>query len=342
MTGHNILIVDDDPGTIKVIAGILSDVARLRVATSGKDALRLARESTPDLILLDAEMDDMTGFEVCETLKADPELADVSVIFVTNHCEAAFQVAGFEMGAADFIAKPFSAPLVRARVKTQLRVKRLTDDLRRVAAVDALTGVANRRHFDDSLEREWLRAWRACEPIALLLINVDHFEFFNEHYGYVAGDECLRTVAQAVETACMRAADLVARLGGGEFAVLLPQTPRAGAEHVTSRILEAMEALEIPHQSSPARHVTVSIGVGYYDETSKCWSETPADGRLAYLLRERGSASKLLLTASNALHAGKRSGCAQARLLDVADAEDAAMASTIEMMPQGHDLAEPV
>src|SRR5882757_24440 len=340
MTGHNILIVDDDPGTIKVIAGILCDVAKLRIATNGKDALRLARESAPDLILLDAEMSDMTGFEVCETLKADPELAGVAVIFVTNHSEAAFEVAGFEMGAADFIAKPFSAPLVLARVKTQLRVKRLTDELRRVAAIDALTGVANRRHFDDSLEREWLRAWRACEPIALMLVNVDHFELFNDHYGYSTGDECLRTVTQALEVACMRPADLVARLGGGEFALLLPHTPRTGAEHVARRILEAMQALQLPHESSPARHVTVSIGIGYYDETSKCWSQTPADGRLSYLLRERGSASKLLKAAGNALNAGKRSGCEQARLLDVADEGDPAMARTVQVTPRGHHIVE--
>jgi len=340
MSGQNILIVDDDPGTIKVIAGILNDVGRLRVATNGKDALRLTRESPPDLILLDAEMSDMTGFEVCETLKADPVLADVPVVFVTNHSEAAFEVAGFEMGAADFIAKPFSAPLVLARVKTQLRVKRLTDELRRIAAIDPLTGLANKRHFDESLECEWLRAWRSCEPIALLLINVDHFEFFNDHYGYTTGDECLRTVAQAVEVACMRPADLVARLRGGEFALLLPQTPRTGAEHVASRILEAMVALEIPHESSKARHVTVSIGIGYYDETSKCWSETPADGRLSYLLRERGSAGKLLKAAGNALNAAKRSGYAQGRLLDVADEGDPAMARSIQVAPRDHPIVE--
>src|SRR6267154_937343 len=193
MAKHSILIVDDDPGTVRLIGSILGGVADLRAATSGTDALRLARDAAPDLILLDAEMPGMSGFEVCETLKADPVLADVPVIFVTGHSEVALEVIGLDMGAADFIAKPLSAPLVLARVKTQLRLKRLTDELRRVAAIDALTGVANRRHFDDSLEREWLRAWRACEPIALMLVNVDHFEFFNEHYGYSTGDECLRT-----------------------------------------------------------------------------------------------------------------------------------------------------
>src|SRR5450631_2127981 len=176
----NILLVDDDPGTIQLLGHILSGTGTVRFATSGEDALRLARELVPDLMLLDAEMPGMSGFQVMAALKADPALADVPVIFVTSHCEAAFEVAGFEMGAADFIAKPVSAPLVLARVKTQLRVKRLSDELRRVAITDALTGVANRRRFDDALEREWSRARRCGEALALLMIDIDHFKRFND------------------------------------------------------------------------------------------------------------------------------------------------------------------
>lgn len=135
----NILLVDDDPGTVQLLGRILSDSGNLRFATSGEDALRLARESAPDLMLLDAEMPGMSGFQVLEALKAEPALADVPVIFVTSHSEAAFEVAGFEMGAADFLAKPVSAPLVLARVKTQLRVKRMGDEFRRIATTDGLT-----------------------------------------------------------------------------------------------------------------------------------------------------------------------------------------------------------
>src|SRR5664280_2921064 len=164
--------------------------------------------------------------------KAEPALADVPVIFVTSHSEAAFEVAGFEMGAADFIAKPVSAPLVLARVKTQLRVKRMGDELRRIATTDGLTGVANRRRFDESLEREWRRARRSGDPLALLMIDIDHFKLFNDRYGHPAGDACLRSVAQALVGASLRPADLVARYGGEEFVVLLPKTPRAGAEHL--------------------------------------------------------------------------------------------------------------
>jgi diguanylate cyclase (GGDEF)-like protein len=237
----NILLVDDDPSTIQLLGRMLADVGNLRFATSGKDALRLAHESAPDLVLLDAEMPGMSGFQILEALKADPVLEDVPVIFITNHSEPTFELTGFELGAADFIARPVSAPLVVARVKTQLRVKRIADELRRIATIDVLTDVANRRGFDDALEHEWRRARRAGDPLALLMIDVDHFKSFNDRYGHPAGDVCLRAVARALVGASLRPADLVARYGGEEFVVLLPQTPRVGAEHVAHSILDASQ-----------------------------------------------------------------------------------------------------
>lgn len=192
----NILLVDDDPRTIQILARILAQSGNLRFATNGQEALRLARESVPDLVLLDAEMPGLSGFQVCAAMKADPALSDVPVVFVTGHSDSTFEVAAFELGAVDFISKPVSAPLVLARVQTQLRVKRLTDELRRVATTDGLTGVANRRQFDDVLGREWLRARRAGDPMALLMIDVDHFKLYNDRYGHPAGDSCLRKVRQ--------------------------------------------------------------------------------------------------------------------------------------------------
>jgi PleD family two-component response regulator len=174
MIKADILLVDDDPGSIQLMARILGDLATLRFATSGADGLRLAHEAAPDLILLDTEMPGMSGFETCRALKAEPTLTNTPVIFVTSHSEAAFQVSGFELGAADFIAKPVSAPLLLARVKTQLAVKQMSDELRRIATVDPLTGVANRRRFDEALEREWRSGQRTNEPLALLMIDVDH------------------------------------------------------------------------------------------------------------------------------------------------------------------------
>src|ERR1700694_1708824 len=250
----SILLVDDDPGAIQLMGRILGDVGKLRFATNGDDALRLAHDSAPDLILLDAEMPGMSGFELLKTLKAQASLADVPVIFITSHSEAGFEVSALDMGAADFIAKPLKSSRVLARVRTQLRVKHMADELRRTATTDALTGVANRRQFDESLEREWLRARRAGDPVSLLMIDVDHFKLYNDLYGHPKGDNCLRHVTQALLSACRRPADLVARYGGEEFVMLLPQTPRNGAEHIAREVLDAVAAHGIFHDDSQTTH----------------------------------------------------------------------------------------
>jgi diguanylate cyclase (GGDEF)-like protein len=333
MTNSDILLVDDDPGSIQVMARIIADVGNLRFATNGADALRLAREFPPDLVLLDAEMPGMSGFDICRALKSDPALANVPVIFVTSHSEPAFEVSGFELGAADFIAKPVSAPLLLARVTTQLRVKRLSDELRRIATVDPLTGVANRGRFDDALEQERRRSRRSLEPLALLMIDVDHFKLFNDHYGHPAGDACLRSVAQALVGTSSRPADLVARYGGEEFAVLLPQTPRGGAEHVAQGVLTAVATLAIAHATSPtARHVTVSVGIGCYDEDSAAWWPSSVGYRSA---ADPGtcSAIDLVNAADRALYSAKNAGRAQARLLDIAHVHAPHLARNIAPSP---------
>ena len=327
--GDNLLLVDDDLATIQLLASMLSDLGNLRFATSGEDALRLARELVPDLILLDAEMPGMSGFEVCQAFKADPLLADVPVIFVTSHSGPEFEVSGFELGAADFIAKPISGPQAMARIKTQLRVKHLADELRRIATIDVLTGIANRRRFDESLEREWRRARRSGDPLALLMIDVDHFKLFNDRYGHPAGDTCLRAVAQALEEVCPRPADLAARYGGEEFVVLLPQTPRGGAEHVARDILDAVKALGIAHEAALRGQVTVSIGISCYDRDSACWMPPSSDSRCVGDMATHCTSADLLLAADKALYRAKHAGRAQAQLLDIADVGTAQLARGI-------------
>lgn len=324
---NDILLVDDDPTSIRLIANILKGVASLRIATSGAEAMRLARESMPDLVLLDAEMPGMSGFQVCEALKAEPGLAEVPVIFVTSHGEAEFEVAGFEIGAADFIAKPVSPVLVLARVRAQLRVKKMADELRRISTVDALTSVGNRRCFDGVLEREWRRARRNGEPLALLMADVDHFKLYNDHFGHPAGDACLRAVAQALVAATQRPADLVARYGGEEFVLLMPGTPREGAHHMAHRVLDAVEALAIPHATSPtSHHVTVSVGLACYDNESDAWAPPSPDSRFQSEFRSHTDFADFVKAADAALYAAKRGGRAQARLLDVANFDMPALA----------------
>jgi diguanylate cyclase (GGDEF)-like protein len=319
-----ILLVDDDPGVIQLLGRILANVGDLRFATNGEDALRLAEECLPDLILLDAEMQGMSGYRVLDALKARPEMADVPVIFVTGHSEPAFEVSAFEAGASDFIAKPVRAALILARVSTQLRLKHMADELRMAAATDGLTGIANHRKFDQTLEQEWQRSLRGTDPLSLLLIDVDHFKMYNDRYGHPKGDQALRSVAKSLVNAVRRTADLVARCGGEEFAMLLPQTDRTGAQHVAQRVLNSVKALGIRHSASPtARYLSVSIGIASYDEGSPCWVNNPADVRFIGDDRQLPcTASDLLVTADKALYAAKRAGRAQSVLQDILKSAD--------------------
>ena len=321
---QSILLVDDDPGTIRLLGRILDGVAELHFAASGAEALRLARQTAPDLILLDAEMPGMSGFQVCQDLKADAELASIPVIFVTSHHEPEFELSGFDLGAVDFIAKPISAARVLARVNAQLRLKQTADELRRISTVDALTNVANRRGFDATLAREWQRGRRGGDPLALLLLDVDHFKLFNDQYGHAAGDDCLRAIAKTLKAASQRPADLTSRYGGEEFALLLPGTPRRGAQFVAEGVLQAVQGLAIPHlKSLTAPHVTVSIGIASYDEESPGWQAAWPESNYHDAV-PRCSAALLLAAADRALYAAKHGGRAQARLLDIADAAQAA------------------
>lgn len=333
MNQTDILLVDDDPGAIQLMARILSGIGRLRFATSGAAALRLARESPPDLILLDAEMPDMSGFQVCTELKRDPALTRVPVVFVTSHADPAFELSGFELGAADFISKPVSEPLVRARVMTQLRIKQLHDELIRISTVDALTGAANRRQFDSILAAEWRRGMREGDPIALLMIDVDHFKRFNDRHGHPAGDAALQSVARALRAGCRRPADVVARYGGEEFAVLLPQTARAGADLLAQRIVESVAALQLPHGDSPTAPVlSISVGMACYDDESPCWAQPQTFTDSAFMREEsrRCQPRELIAAADRALYIAKRAGRNRSCYLDIADSLAPEMAALAE------------
>jgi diguanylate cyclase (GGDEF)-like protein len=308
----NILLVDDDPTVIGLLGNILQDLGRLRFATSGADALRMARLSAPDLVLLDIEMPGMNGFEVCTAMKETPLLADVPIIFITSHEDAEHEVAGLALGASDFICKPPRPPQVMARVRMHLRMKQMADALRNAAYLDGLTGIANRRQFDETVHREWLRAQRMATPTALLMIDIDAFKRYNDHYGHQAGDRCLQTVAQTIAQAVHRPADLAARYGGEEFAVLLPDTDLCGARFLVLHLLQAVDALKLEHAASPvADHVTLSIGVTAYEDFGATRNGQPA------LLHP--PVASLVAAADQALYAAKQAGRHQACFLGVHD-----------------------
>ena len=331
MNTPQLLLVDDDPGMIQVMARALAGLGRLRFATSGEQALAQMQSLAPDVVLLDADMPGLDGFQVCERMQADPALAEIPVIFVTGHDSPEVELRGLEIGAADFIAKPIREPLLVARVRTQLRVKALTDELRQVAATDALTGVANRRSFDEALRREWRRARRAGESLSLLMIDVDYFKAYNDHYGHPLGDACLRQVAQQIGAALLRPSDLPARYGGEEFAVLLPDTDRLGACRVARRLLALLRRQALPHAGSAvAPYVTASVGIASYDEHSPAWQPACGDSTRGELPLGPGD---LVRAADAALYAAKRGGRNAAWLLDIDDAATPALAQPCAAEP---------
>jgi len=254
-----LLVVDDQPVNIQALHRVFASDCQVLMATDGARALQLCRERQPDLVLLDVQMPGMSGHELCAELKADPLLRAIAVIFVTSQDHPDDETRGLDAGAADFISKPFNPTVVRARVRTQLTLKAQADLLRELAFVDGLTGVHNRRHFDERLQAESRRSQRSRAPLAVALADVDHFKRYNDALGHLAGDDCLRRVAAALRTCLRRPTDLLARYGGEEFVCLLPDTDLAGAIGVAQCMEDAVRALALPHPGIDGC-VTISLG----------------------------------------------------------------------------------
>lgn len=260
-TLQSILIIDDTPSNIEVLSGVLEEGPEILFALDGQEGLEIASNQFPDLILLDILMPGMDGYEVCRRLKAEPRTRNIPVIFITAMDHEEDEAHGLEIGAIDYITKPISPAIVRARVRNHLELKRYRDFLEELSTTDGLTGIPNRRRFDAGLEQEWRRARRSSSPLALIMFDVDYFKAFNDHYGHLAGDDCLRDVARVLASVPRRPADLIARYGGEEFVCLLPQTDEEGARLVAERVRLGVEARAIPHcRSRASGFVTVSAG----------------------------------------------------------------------------------
>jgi diguanylate cyclase (GGDEF)-like protein len=258
-----VLIVDDEKMNLDVLVGLLKPYYRTVAAKSGEQAFkRLKILPLPDLILLDIMMPGMDGYDVCRKLKGDNTTRDIPVIFITGKNDEQDEAKGFQAGAVDYITKPFSPLIALARVKTHIELKRRGDMLERLAGLDGLTGIPNRRNFDQFLDAEWKRSIRYHHMISLIIMDIDYFKFYNDHYGHADGDECLKKVANIISKSMIRSTDLSARYGGEEFACVLPETDFEGAITTAQRIMTSIQNMRIPHaQSQIADYVTVSIGV---------------------------------------------------------------------------------
>lgn len=256
-----ILVVDDQPAIIQSIHQLFREDYQVFMATDGHTAVQVCKRERPDLILLDIVMPGENGFDVCLRLKASQDTRDVAIIFVTSHNAPDDETRGLEAGAVDFVSKPINPSVVRARVRTHLTLKAQADRLRGLAQTDELTGIFNRRRFAEHLEIEWRACRRAASPLAVLLLDVDHFKAFNDHYGHQAGDAALREVAQCLRSALRRPRDFLARYGGEEFVCVLTDVDPEGAIRAGEYLRAAINRLALPHAASGvAPHVTVSVG----------------------------------------------------------------------------------
>ncbi|MBL1176965.1 diguanylate cyclase domain-containing protein [Pantanalinema sp. GBBB05] len=301
-----ILVVDDNPTNLLVLSQTLKEVGlKVRVSMDGESALEQVQEDPPELILLDIQMPGIDGFETCERLKINPLTCDIPVIFITANHGTDNIIKGLSLGAVDYIVKPFQKEEVLARVQVHLRLRLLArkvqeqaialqlanQQLEQLANLDGLTQVANRRRFDEQLEKEWNQLVREQVPLSLILCDIDYFKRYNDFYGHQAGDSCLKQVAKAIEQSLRRPNDFVARYGGEEFVVILPNTHYDGASYIAKSIQARVEQLRISHaHSEVAPYLTLSLGVS---------TMIPTHDVLA---------TRLIATADKALYEAKRRG----------------------------------
>ncbi len=274
MPPARVLVVEDSPAQAEWLRQTLSCQGyQVIVARDGREALRHVLSDCPDLVVLDVMLPDMDGLEVLRVIKMRSGEHFVPVILISAKAGLESRVAGLRIGADDFLAKPFAEAEIQARAASMLRIKNLQDQLReanaqleKLAVADGLTGLYNRRAFDDRLRDEFRRCHRYGEPVSLVILDLDHFKGLNDEYGHPFGDRVLRGTAELISS-MVRAPDICARYGGEEFAVILPKTPVQGALVVGDRILARLreKAYPAPVEASLASgcasvRVTASAG----------------------------------------------------------------------------------
>lgn len=285
----NILIADDEKSNLEILDRILRSKYDLYFAKTGQTALKRALADKPDLILLDVILPDMSGFDVLSELKKNDTTHDIPVIFITGLTSIEDERKGLFLGAVDYITKPFNSSIVKARVRTHLKIVDQIRTIEQLVMLDALTGIPNRRSFDNRLTLSWAEAVHEKTPISALMIDLDDFKTYNDTYGHPQGDLILETVANILAGALKRPEDKIFRIGGDEFAALLPNTDLNGALKLACDIRADVAAAEIADISEDAP-ITVTVSIGAF-------SMMPTD---------TDEISELIAGADKALYAAKK------------------------------------
>lgn len=265
-----ILVVDDMTTTLLLIHDLLKDTYEVKIAKSGTKALEILESPNDiDLILLDIEMPDINGYDVCKRIKNNETIKNIPIIFITGRTSQEDEEYGLNLGAIDYITKPFNKAIVKLRIKNYLDLKIKNDMLEKLSMYDGLTNIRNRRFFDETFEKTFSEIKRDKKSLAVLMIDIDFFKPYNDNYGHGQGDETLRKVAKALEKTIKRASDFVARYGGEEFVILLKDINKDGVEAVANNLLNAVRELKITHEFSKIEnYVTISIGASFYNSSS--------------------------------------------------------------------------
>lgn len=284
-----ILVVDDEKTSRLVMHRAMErEGYRVTLASNGKEGLQACLRLSPDMILLDAMMPVMDGFTCCSALQALLGKDGPPVLMITALEDEASVDRAFEVGATDYVTKPIHWPVLRQRVRrilaerwawaelcqTKEKLEAANQKLQHLACMDGLTALHNRRHFDESLQREWKRMMREKAPLSLILCDIDFFKAYNDTYGHQAGDECLKQVANILRESARRESDFVARYGGEEFALILPNTEVLGAVGVAETIRSQIKASGISHLGSEvSQFLTLSLGVASLIPNRHCSSD---------------------------------------------------------------------
>jgi len=287
-----VLIVDDMAANIAILSDLLQSSYKIKIAKNGQRALEIAKsKEKPDLILLDIEMPQMSGYDVCKILKSSSETRNIPIIFVTAKNDTMDEEYGLNLGAIDYIKKPFHPAIIKIRVKNHMDLKLKSNKLEEISMCDSLTGVSNRRFFNETFEKKHKEILRDKRSLALIMIDVDFFKLYNDNYGHWQGDECLTKVAQTLRKNLKRPTDTVSRYGGEEFVVLLKDIDKEGAKKVAKTLIDAVANLKIAHKYSTAADiVTISAGIAIKES------------------HEDISKEELLKMADNELYRAKESG----------------------------------
>ena len=287
-----VLIADDDPLCVEALLILLgTEPMELAPAFSGREALSKIADWQPDIVLLDVGLPDLSGYEVCTRVKSDPATRDTTIMFLTGMTETRDEAHGLQLGAVDYITKPVQLAILKARLKVHIELKRKTRLLETQAMLDSLTHVPNRRFFDNVLEQEWNRCSRFGHTLSVMMIDIDFFKQYNDFYGHLEGDNCLQMVAELLQYGLKRSTDLLARFGGEEFIVLLPQSDSAEVLVMAEHLRATVEVARIEHAAAGKPGVvTISIG---------CCSVQPQAGH---------SSRELIHRADKALYQAKHQG----------------------------------